>query len=75
LPFYLLYVAGVRFLSAAATRPRRAAYGALFGLFCDATFDLTALALFKHWSRARGGRRRRLGGGGDGGLIDRRPAK
>jgi len=25
-------------------------YGALFGLFCYATFDLTSLALLKHWS-------------------------
>jgi uncharacterized membrane protein len=26
--------------------------GALFGLFCYATFDLTSLALLKHWSWA-----------------------
>ena len=25
-------------------------FGALFGLFCYATFDLTSLALFKYWS-------------------------
>jgi uncharacterized membrane protein len=25
-------------------------YGALFGLFCYATFDLTALALLKGWT-------------------------
>ena len=25
-------------------------YGALFGLFCYATFDLTSLALLKHWN-------------------------
>ena len=25
-------------------------YGALFGLFCYATFDLTSLSLLKHWS-------------------------
>jgi hypothetical protein len=27
-------------------------FGALFGLFCYATFDLTSLALLKHWSWA-----------------------
>ena len=27
-------------------------YGTLFGLFCYATFDLTCLALLKHWSWA-----------------------
>jgi uncharacterized membrane protein len=26
--------------------------GAMFGLFCYATFDLTSLALLKHWSWA-----------------------
>ena len=31
---------------------RAALYGALFGLFCYATFDLTSLALLKHWSWA-----------------------
>ena len=25
-------------------------YGALFGFFCYATFDLTCLAVLKHWS-------------------------
>jgi uncharacterized membrane protein len=25
-------------------------YGALFGLFCYATFELTSLSLLKHWS-------------------------
>ena len=51
--FYLLYVVGVLiFVSGApgATWPSTLAYGALFGLFCYATFDLTALALLKHWS-------------------------
>ena len=51
--FYLLYVAGVLIFvsgSAGATWPSTLLYGALFGLFCYATFDLTALALPKHWS-------------------------
>ena len=51
--FYLLYVAGILvFVSgpAAATWPSTLAYGALFGLFCYATFDLTALSLLKHWT-------------------------
>ncbi len=25
-------------------------YGALFGLFCYATFELTSLSLLKHWT-------------------------
>ena len=53
--FYLLYVAGVlTFVSggAAATPRSTLLYGALFGLFCYATFDLTSLALLKHWSSA-----------------------
>ncbi len=53
--FYLLYVAGVLiFVSgpASATWPSTPVYGALFGLFCYATFDLTSLALLKHWSWA-----------------------
>ena len=51
--FYLLYVGGVLiFVSGAtgATWQSTLLYGALFGLFCYATFDLTALALLKHWS-------------------------
>jgi uncharacterized membrane protein len=51
--FYLLYVAGtVIFVSGGqgATWQSTLLYGALFGLFCYATFDLTALALLKHWS-------------------------
>jgi uncharacterized membrane protein len=49
--FYLLYVAGtVIFVSggAGALWSSTLLYGALFGLFCYATFDLAALAL--HWS-------------------------
>ena len=51
--FYLLYVAGtVIFVSGAASATLQSAllYGALFGLFCYATFELTSLALLKHWS-------------------------
>ena len=51
--FYLLYVAGILvFVSGpiAATWQSTLPYGALFGLFCYATFDLTSLALLKHWS-------------------------
>ncbi|QOZ52700.1 DUF2177 family protein [Bradyrhizobium sp. CCBAU 53338] len=51
--FYLLYVVGIlTFVSGAtgATSQSTLLYGALFGLFCYATFDLTALALLKHWS-------------------------
>jgi uncharacterized membrane protein len=51
--FYLLYVVGVLiFVSGAtgATLQSTLLYGALFGLFCYATFDLTSLSLLKHWS-------------------------
>lgn len=51
--FYLLYIVGiVIFVSggAAATWQLTLLYGALFGLFCYATFDLTSLSLLKHWS-------------------------
>ena len=53
--FYLLYVVGVLiFVSGgtAATTQSTLLYGALFGLFCYATFDLTSLALLKNWSWA-----------------------
>ena len=53
--FYLLYVVGVLiFVSGpvGATLQSTLAYGALFGLFCYATFDLTSLSLLKHWSWA-----------------------
>jgi uncharacterized membrane protein len=42
----LIFVSG----QASATSPSTLVYGALFGLFCYATFDLTSLALLKHWS-------------------------
>jgi uncharacterized membrane protein len=51
--FYLLYVAGILiFVSgpAAATPQTTLLYGALFGLFCYATFELTSLSLLKHWT-------------------------
>lgn len=53
--FYLLYVVGVLvFVSGGGDALPRSTLlrGALFGLFCYATFDLTALALLKHWSWA-----------------------
>lgn len=51
--FYLLYPLGiVIFASAAAGANWQQAllYGALFGFFCYATFDLTTLALLKVWT-------------------------
>jgi uncharacterized membrane protein len=51
--FYLLYVAGVLiFVSGppTATWQSTLLYGALFGFFCYATFELTALSLLKHWT-------------------------
>ncbi len=51
--FYLLYVAGILiFVSgpAAATWQSTLLYGALFGLFCYATFELTSLSLLRHWT-------------------------
>jgi uncharacterized membrane protein len=53
--FYLVYVVGiVIFVSGSplATWQSTLLFGALFGLFCYATFDLTSLALLKHWSWA-----------------------
>ena len=44
----LIFVSG----PAGATLQSTLAYGALFGLFCYATFDLTSLSLLKHWSWA-----------------------
>ena len=51
--FYLLYVIGILvFVGAPATATWQSAllYGALFGLFCYATFELTSLSLLKHWT-------------------------
>ncbi len=53
--FYLLYVAGILIFAngAPGATPRSALmYGALFGLFCYATFELTALSLLRHWTWA-----------------------
>ena len=51
--FYLLYVVGIIiFVSGGANASAQSTllYGALFGLFCYATFDLTSLSLLRHWS-------------------------
>lgn len=51
--FYLLYAAGIVIFANGtqhATWRSALLYGALFGLFCYATFELTALALLKHWT-------------------------
>ena len=51
--FYLLYVVGVLiFVSGPddATWRSTLIYGALFGLFCYATFELTSMSLLKHWA-------------------------
>jgi uncharacterized membrane protein len=53
--FYLLYIVGILVFvsgSATATWQSAALYGALFGLFCYATFELTSMAMLKHWSWA-----------------------
>lgn len=51
--FYLLYVVGVLiFVSGSPNAAWQSTllYGALFGFFCYATFELTNMALLKHWS-------------------------
>ena len=51
--FYLLYVAGILvFVSGplASTWQSTVIYGALFGLFCYATFELTSMSLLKQWT-------------------------
>ena len=51
--FYLLYVVGILiFVSAAqdSTWKSTLLYGALFGFFCYATFELTNMSLLKHWT-------------------------
>ena len=53
--FYLLYVVGILiFVSGSpdATWQSTLLYGALFGFFCYATFELTSLSLLKHWTWA-----------------------
>jgi uncharacterized membrane protein len=51
--FYLIYLAGIVVFangSPDAAWPSALLYGALFGFFCYATFELTALSLLKHWT-------------------------
>ena len=51
--FYCLYIVGILVFvngSPDATWQSTLLYGALFGFFCYATFELTALALLKHWT-------------------------
>ena len=51
--FYLLYIVGILVFvngSPAATWQSTLLYGALFGFFCYATFELTALSMLKHWT-------------------------
>jgi uncharacterized membrane protein len=53
--FYLLYVLGIVVFvngSSDATWQSTLIYGALFGLFCYVTFELTSLSLLKHWTWA-----------------------
>lgn len=53
--FYLLYVAGILIFvsgSADAAWQSTLLYGALFGLFCYMTFELTSLSLLRHWTWA-----------------------
>lgn len=50
---FYLYVAGILiFVSGQATATSQSTllYGALFGLFCYATFELTSLSMLKHWT-------------------------
>jgi uncharacterized membrane protein len=42
----LVFVSGGR----EATFQSALLYGALFGLFCYATFELTSLSILKHWT-------------------------
>jgi uncharacterized membrane protein len=42
----LIFVSG----QATATSQSTLLYGALFGLFCHATFELTSLSMLKHWT-------------------------
>jgi uncharacterized membrane protein len=51
--FYLLYVVGILiFVSGSpdATWQSTLLYGALFGFFCYATFELTSLSLLRYWT-------------------------
>ncbi|MDB5619098.1 DUF2177 family protein [Tardiphaga sp.] len=51
--FYCLYIAGILIFasgSQGATWQSALLYGALFGFFCYATFELTSLSLLRHWT-------------------------
>lgn len=51
--FYLVYAAGIVIFVNGAAGPNwqhALLYGALFGFFCYATFDLTTLALLRGWT-------------------------
>ena len=51
--FYLLYVVGILVFvngPSGATWQSTLPYGALFGIFCYATFELTSMSLLKHWT-------------------------
>ena len=51
--FYLIYVAGILvFVNGPEDTSWRSTllYGALFGVCCYATFELTSLSLLKHWT-------------------------
>ena len=51
--FYLIYVGGIVLFvngAAGATWLSTLVFGALFGLVCYATFELTAMSLLKHWT-------------------------
>ena len=51
--FYLIYVTGILIFvsgSAGGNWQSTLLYGALFGFFCYATFELTSLAMLKHWT-------------------------
>lgn len=53
--FYLIYLAGIVVFANGASPSNwvhNLQYGALFGLFCYATFELTNMALLKHWEWA-----------------------
>jgi len=53
--FYLLYIVGIVIFvngAAGASWQSTLLYGALFGLFCYATFELTSMSLLRNWSWA-----------------------
>lgn len=53
--FYVIYLAGIVVFVNCTTPAdwmHNVKFGALFGLFCYATFELTNMALLKHWEWA-----------------------